>query len=265
MAEEPTKAGSTGETEVKPVPSATRAEPAATTTETPEQRIARLEAENEAFRKTQPEWQRKVGEANRILEESKARGTQPPPTTPPADPLDAEISRAASELDQVDQALREWPSDPGYRAARRVALADLQVAQAQKLVRQVTPEFNAMPEAYRARAWELWGSSRGMISPAVALAAARGEKGPDDDAVAKLNQELAETRKDLKASKAGVFAGGGVPPGAGAPVLEPKPSRVLADGTRVYPRSEWAKLDSLPRDEKLKLLRDYKQGKVLTE
>jgi hypothetical protein len=251
-------------------PSAPKTEPAAPPAgETPEQEVVRLRAENEAHRKTQAEWQPKVEEANRVLEERKARGVQPSPTAPSADPLEAEIQNAAGEYQRAQDALRQYPDDPGYRAAARIAAGDLQAAQGRKLVRQVTPFFMSIKdEGLRARSYEIWRSSGGAMAPDVALAAAKGETAPDETKVSKIEKELEETKKDLAAARKGVFTGGGVPPGMGSPVLTPKPTRTVQQGTKnvkVFSRDEWKKIDTLPRDEKIKLLRDYKNGEVLVE
>lgn len=247
MADDP-KTGGVGEVTTEPAaPSVPKTEPAGAT-ETPEQRIARLEAENEAHRRTQAEWQPKVEQANRILAE---RANSPPTAqTPAVDPLDAEVAAAQA-------AEREYPNDPAYRAAAKLAIWERDAARQQRVQQQVAPMFTAMPEKFREKARELFWQARGAIHPDVALAAAKGQMGPDESEMDKLRKENEEVKKDLEARKRGVFTTGG------SPVLEPKAQRTLTDGTAVYTKQEWAKLDTLPQAEKIKLLRAYKAGKVL--
>ena len=155
------------------------------------------------------------------------------------------------------------------RTSRRVALAEYNAARGQKLVKEVRPFFEKIEDAgLRGRAYEIWRSGSGMMDPAVALAAAKGEKAPDETKVSALQKELEETKRDLEARKTGVFAGGSVPAGAGAPTLAIKPARTVQQGAktvRIYPKSEWAKLDSLPRNERKALLQAYRDGEILTE
>ena len=268
------KAGGVGEAVVaEPAKPSAEPDKGAPAGETPEQELVRVRAENEAFRKTQPEWQRKVEDANRILEEQKARGTQPPPTTPHADPLDAEMERSATEIREIDTALAQYPANSDaaimLRTSRRVALSDYNTARGQKLVKEVTPFFQKIEDAgVRTRASEIWRRGNGMMDPAVALAAARGEKAPDDTKVTALQKELDETKRDLEARKAGVFTSGGVPAGGVAPIGGIKPARTVQQGSktvRVYSKDEWKKLDNLPRNERKALLQAYRDGEILTE
>jgi len=248
------KAGGAGEVTTEPVTPSAPTTPAAT----PEQEEyrktqadnVRLRSENEAHRKTQAEWQPKVERLNKLEAE---RATQPPTAPPPAaDQLDVRLQRAAD-------ALRQYPDDPAYQDAYENALGRIQQRNYRSAVDRVKPDFDKMPDKYRQRAWEVWAQSQGNLSAADCLASAKGALGPDDAEVEKLRKENDEIKKDLEARKRGVFVSGG------SPVLEPKAARTLQNGTAVYSKAEWKKLDTLPSDEKRKLLRAYSEGKVLVQ
>lgn len=251
MAEEP-KAGGAGEAAVAE-PGKPSAEPvskpeADKAPETPEQRLARLEAENEAHRKTQAEWQRKVEEANRVLKEREAAAVQPPPTAPQADPLEVRIAA-------LEQQARTYPDDASVGFALDMAYAARAQRDQQRIIQQNRAKFEAMPEKHRARAWDLWVSGQ-AATPEIALQAARGEAAGDIEKTAEqLAREREEIEKDRKAREVGRVGLGS------RPIVGPDKAAGTSGKIRVT-MAEWNGLDDLPLDKQREYLRAYNEGRV---
>jgi hypothetical protein len=215
--------------------------------ETAEQKAARLEQELDNERKKQGGWQAKVEEANRIIAE---RSAQPPPSTSAADPLDQELQAAA-------EALQQYPNDPGYRAAYRLAHAEKQRAEAGRLWAKVQPEFAALPEKYRARAQQIWIASQGAISVATAHAAAMGETVPEID---KTREQLDKERKEIDADRAARDSGR-VALGT-RPLLGPE--KLATPGVKNVKQSEWDAMmdDSVPYETRRAYNSAYNSGQI---
>jgi len=216
--------------------------------------MARLEAENEAFRKTQPEWQRKVEEANRVLEEQRSRGGFTPPPAPAGDPLD-------EDSDGLRNLLAVYPNDPqapAWRSTLRINEAARAERDWRKTVAAEGPRIaaSAEPDSVKQRAWELL-SSRQVQNAAAGLAIARGESAGDITArESALKKEREEIDKDKKAREQG-RVGLGSRPIFGA-------EKPAGDKVKEVKLSDWQKIDAMPDDDpnKKAWLREYNAGRV---
>lgn len=174
--------------------------------ETPEEKIARLEAfrekslaeksENEKRARENEELKRRLAEA-----EERARASTPP--TQGVDPLEQEIA----EL--MEQA-KAYPNDATVRRALKNALQEQHEIKRQSIILAAEPEFQAMPEAYRDKARNAWLQGRAM-RPVDALLLVKGEAVGDFDPAAERRRAEADRAAAAKlASTPATTAGGSV-------------------------------------------------------
>lgn len=245
MTEETKPAGGEGavpETKPEATPSATATEPK----ETDAERIARLEREVEAHRKTQAEWQPKIEELNRL----KTTGGPTPLTSAPA-PADDPLVR---RLHNLQRQAEQYPDDGTVADALENVQLKLHARERQRRIDAAEPEFAAMPKDIGDRARQLWmGGYAG--TPAAARAIAEREQLGD---VEKIRQDLAREREEIEKDKKAI-RDGRLSLGS-RPVLGPEKPK--ADGLERVPQSKWDHLDDLPEAERVLWLRKYNAGLV---
>jgi len=144
---------------------------AAAAGETPEQRIARLEAiaaEAERLKQEKNQWlseKSNYEDAKRRLAEYEQWAVSTPPTAAAAaDPLDAII------VDLWKQ-MQSYPDDPSLKFNYALALERKQQRDAYLAAQRTRPVFDAMDESIRERAWALWTGGQAATPDAARLAA----------------------------------------------------------------------------------------------
>lgn len=245
MADEPTPAGGEGaavaaKPETTPSAEGKETKPQ----ESADERVARLEKEVEAHRKTQAEWQPKIEELNRL----KATGVSTPPTSAPAQQADALTER----IHRLQAQAQQYPEDPTVQEALETATFKWHARERQRVINQAQGEFDAMPENVREKARQLWMGGQ-AANPQAARSLAEREVSLEAERT-KLAKEREELEKDRKARAEGRQSLGG------RPVLGPdKPS---GDGLQRVTQSRWDHLSDLPEEEQRVWLRRYNEGKV---
>jgi Arc/MetJ-type ribon-helix-helix transcriptional regulator len=164
----------------------TPTEPARDAGETAEQKATRLETELANERAKQAGWQAQVEEAKRI--KASAAG-QPLPTTAAADnPFDT----LATEITQYREFLGQNPGDLAVRRLLSQAEQDYRRLEWGAIYQRESPKLAAAPEAYRAKADELFRTGR-YATADDAILAARGAVLSDEE-IAKAKQREADAR-----------------------------------------------------------------------
>lgn len=254
---------------------ASNTDAASNATETPEQKIARLEQEAaDAKKKYDDEHalrlshQSTVEEANR---RAAAQAQQPPPGGY-ADPLDAQAAFMEAEIEAAKGVLANATKEdldkyPDLRALRMAAIntaVSLRAVNEQRaardrerLVQAAEPEIQKLPAALRDKARAIYAAGR-AATVADAAMLAKGEGVPDDynDQLDREKKAREDAERDLKAR------GDSVGPGSPRPVVS---FQRPADGQmKRVRRSEAARIAQLPygHPDKLAYNAAYGRGQV---
>ena len=151
--------------------------------------VARLQAAQQqslAEKSTLEQTKRDLEAAQQRLAELEAGGT--PPTAPARSANPFEI--LSTEIGQYREHLARNPDDLAVRRLLAQAENDYRGYQWQMILQREKPKLDTAPEAYRAKAIELFGTGR-FASAEDAILAARGGALSDDD-IAKAKQATAD-------------------------------------------------------------------------